>query len=1069
MAKKMRRLLALLLALALVGGQMILPALAAGDPGTPADPEVTITLEEDGTQTTTTTYTDPDTGAEVTIVQTRSTDEETNITTDTTSTQTVQTTQGSNRTDVNTTWESTQVQTGTETEGTNPVTTTDTNVTTVVEGEENSTESVRVGDTVTIVEGQLSGQETTTITGTTVITTTEQGVTTDSTTDADPTQTSGQYSEAPEITDNGYIPGREHTGQWELTGEDRPGTGTRVDKDTDTDTETLKPEYEGTVKLEMTAGGTDKEVIEITDLSQLTDEDLENATVTPKYKNGEIVSWTVTYDKQVTTESKIVDTDITGDWVDAGSPREAYIDPGKYVPGTTVTGDDLDAVEEGRQITTVIEPIYNNGVFEGYRIITTTVDKSTAPTTDEAVGTRTDYGYEIQVGDPVSTGYTMPEEPEPSVTENEDGSTTTVSYTLIEEDGQPRGYTIVTETLDANGELVHREVRNIYGTAHSSQTTVETDPTAERTTATTLVTRTDVQEIRTIETIQPKEKVEHRVDTYKTTIVEQTDTYEIINTDAGTFFIYEGRMYQVQAIGTHGDADVQTLTPDGKYITAQKGSDLRNKNGTSTGLFSNYSNASNDDHPDGYEFRYVGNGAASTLKVQQMNGSSTANHQFALRDSDGNLHYVYCCDLNTSAIQGSYYEIENLKDAGYYSTAEGSDIVDHIRTVATNGFWATSGGANTTGSLEAVKALLRKYGYNDVANSITEGEALTATQAALWNFGNRGSKPNPDNIVAATKTNGAASNSTDERNVRTLYELLISDKLKNATADTSTDLIDKEDITGGSITVHEQVGQTAQGAVYNTDVAFELKVEYSSLTGNLVAAVYQNGKRVSDKVQIATDHSNFLGKAVADNRDGTTTVTFEGLELIEGVEFTIQLEGTQNMEEGVYLYTAQGGSNASQTFVGVASGERDVDLQVAMKFNVSDPQVKHTSKTTTTVTHDEKSYERLSTREDRKVNTETTRYGDTRTDVSYDIDIISTVTTTETKSDITKADRNWEAYWKHLFVTVEEDDDGDTIEDELVPLADAPRTGDISGLWAAISAVSLAGVAFLSVRRKEEA
>lgn len=42
------------------------------------------------------------------------------------------------------------------------------------------------------------------------------------------------------------------------------------------------------------------------------------------------------------------------------------------------------------------------------------------------------------------------------------------------------------------------------------------------------------------------------------------------------------------------------------------------------------------------------------------------------------------------------------------------------------------------------------------------------------------------------------------------------------------------------------------------------------------------------------------------------------------------------------------------------------------------------------------------------------------------------------------------------------------ILDEEVPLADAPLTGDISGLWAAISSFSLGAMAFLGRKRKEE-
>ena len=43
-----------------------------------------------------------------------------------------------------------------------------------------------------------------------------------------------------------------------------------------------------------------------------------------------------------------------------------------------------------------------------------------------------------------------------------------------------------------------------------------------------------------------------------------------------------------------------------------------------------------------------------------------------------------------------------------------------------------------------------------------------------------------------------------------------------------------------------------------------------------------------------------------------------------------------------------------------------------------------------------------------------------------------------------------------------------TIPDPKVPLAKAPKTGDLSGIWAAISGLSLAGITLLNAKRREE-
>ena len=42
------------------------------------------------------------------------------------------------------------------------------------------------------------------------------------------------------------------------------------------------------------------------------------------------------------------------------------------------------------------------------------------------------------------------------------------------------------------------------------------------------------------------------------------------------------------------------------------------------------------------------------------------------------------------------------------------------------------------------------------------------------------------------------------------------------------------------------------------------------------------------------------------------------------------------------------------------------------------------------------------------------------------------------------------------------------IVDEKIPLAKAPQTGDLSGIWAVISGLSLGGISLLNKKRKDE-
>lgn len=1128
MAKKMKKLLALVLVLALCAGQVAIPVAATentegtdpapatsasesapadssagsgssggsgsssdnGSSGSSDKPAPSTGGGEPTRSEHTEVTTDPASGSQTTVTQVTTTDPATGTTTESTTTEVVTTSNGGTQTEMNKDWSSTTTQESSETQNGNPTIQTDTEIITTVTGSEDTIETITQEGDTTKTSGQIEGQESTDIDGTTVITTTETGVVVDHENVTDDTVTSGEWTDG-ETTNEDYAPGTVTTGEW-VDGKIRPGE--IVDEKTETGGGTITPEHNGDVPLNLKPNETwvtKTYDVELEDVANLPADTSKYTVSEKKDSQGNLIGWTVTYKEIVTTDPTPASSTVTdkGQWSETEKSKDTYINPGDYTVGSTTTGDDIDNLDNGESVTVTYEDIYVNGVYEGYRIIKTTTTKVTGDPTDEAVGTRTDAQRTENVGETQDAGFIMPDKPEEGITANEYGGETTVIVEEIQEDGQPRGYTVTTEIRNQDGVLLRTETRNIYGTDHTSQTTTVTDPTAERTTTTTLTTVTEVEEVRTIETTQAMELVKERLQTYKTTIVNENEVYQLVDTDDGMYFLYQGKMYQVEAIGSHGDATVKTLTPDKDLITAKDGSDLRNKNGTSTGLFSGYSNEDNDKFPDGYDFRYVGNGAASVLRVNYNDGSTTTNHQFALRDAKGNLHYVYCCDLDTSAVAGTYYEIENLKDSGYYSTDAGSDVVDHIRTIATNGFWATEGGKNTTGTLAAVKQLLKNYDkYFDadltaVANSLTEGQALTATQAALWAFGNKGSTPDADDLVGTWKTTGAASDSEDERNVKALYKLLTSDLLKNDTADTSTDLLDTSDVKGSSITIHGEA-TNADGStktvggktVYNTDVTLELAVIKSDLTGNLKVVVMQDGKKVKE-VQLVTEDSNLFGKIIADGKEVGASYTIKNLELIEGVNFTLNLEGTQNLKEGVYLYTANGGDTTSQTFVGVASGKRDVDLEVDLVFNVEDPEISYKRTKTTELREDTQTGTQTSNRTDRKVNTKTVRSGDTKTTSSHAIDVVATITKTETRKSVTKEDRSWKAFYEYLLTitrggdeedTGRRDGKGITILDEEVPLAKAPKTGDLSGIWLAISGLSLGGVVLLNHKRKED-
>jgi len=151
-----------------------------------------------------------------------------------------------------------------------------------------------------------------------------------------------------------------------------------------------------------------------------------------------------------------------------------------------------------------------------------------------------------------------------------------------------------------------------------------------------------------------------------------------------------------------------------------------------------------------------------------------------------------------------------------------------------------------------------------------------------------------------------------------------------------------------SITVHDKVADHANNAdtnndndVYNTDLNFKLafipgdkddllvQISYIDLDGNEQTIVKRLAGENSDGRQADT---------ILPDEEGVYTIT--GLQLAENSDFTfdLRLEGTQYLEQGVYIYTAQGGIDKSQTMVGMAEGNSyvDISLGVTVSFDVDE-------------------------------------------------------------------------------------------------------------------------------------
>lgn len=1044
MAKMMKKLMAMLMALSMLV-TMALPAGAEDSSG-----------EENTPVTVTTEITDAD-GNVIGTMTTEIDEIKTETEDDYVST-----------TDVDREWSSQDTETtpGIQTESGDGTIQVESETVTEVIGSEKETDTIHT-DKVTgdqVYSGTIEGGETKTVTDTTTtIIVTEGDLQNDVTTDPVVTEekTEGQWSDAEKTEE----------GQWSGgIGEGDPGTFEKVPgtQKTTTDEQEMDldkdPLDNQDVKLDLKPGKTDEEELYITiedalanDITYKEGTQADGSQVTfIRDAKGNVVGYKIVRKVQTPgTPGEIVEGE-AGAPVEQGEAVKTYIKPEGYTPGT-VTSDDGTVV-------TVTEEIRDNaGNVIGYRI--TEVTTQEVPTTAE--GTR-------DTTVPAPAVRTLPERPVASDPVTADGKTTTVTVTDIIENGEIVGYKTTTTVTDEDGNEISQESHSIYGTVTSYSETVETTPETDviTTTKTTTIYGTLTTQDFTVTT----------PGTQKTESTRQVteDIYQLVQTEDGLFFLYQGEMYAVTAIGTHGDIQLESAQPDisglepGRYDGyVSPETLLRNPENfvISDGM---------KGIGPGYELEYVGYGLESSIRVDKNYKTGAGQvlvHQFKLKDRDGNYHYVLCADLDTNAVRGADYNMENVDSADYY-VRDGAAA--KIEAIALSGYWGTEEGV---GSLDSVREFLKKHTNltQEQIDALKPGEALTATQAAIWYFGNSDdSKAMADDAITGRVYNSdgttRAATGPEAIRINALYQALIGldpSKVDNNTTEfldkdnfaTDTSLVIKEKATGedGKVKTDSKGNEK-----YVTDLTFSLDVEKSDLTGNLKIKVTDQYGNVLHEADLETESSNLVGKVLADG-SARTTYTIKDLELAEGVNITLNLSGTQTLDEGVYLYTAEVYST-SQTFVGIGSGERDVNLSVDMKFEVTDPQarVEHTNTTWTEKKTEEETFTRTDKYQKEKKGTESTQI------VVVNTKTYGTTTETDIVTRKTESRRDWRSSYEYqLMVINDEDGGGDGGEDgggenKGKSRAEAPKTGDITLIMAAVSVASAGGLLFLNRKREED-
>ena len=284
-----------------------------------------------------------------------------------------------------------------------------------------------------------------------------------------------------------------------------------------------------------------------------------------------------------------------------------------------------------------------------------------------------------------------------------------------------------------------------------------------------------------------------------------------------------------------------------------------------------------------------------------------------------NYEVVYCCDVETMIVDGTYYKRLNLEDNDYYDDEQAAKI----RAILTHAYPYVS--------VEAMKAELAAQGFEN-AQALTRNEIIAAVQTAVWACANgevlryQKSYRVSDNLQWGYPMHDTSNESgldvSGKRVFKTYEEvgaridslvdyLLALDAVKAAPEQiviTQLDIVD-------AVPVQEKNG------VCNVALQVALNNSGSCEQDELVLTVAVDGTVVKTE-------AIKLGTKVYD-----VTVEAKPGQVIEAV-----VSGTQILPLGTYFYEPEGGRKVSQTLVGVASGKTDVyaDASVTLEIEESD-------------------------------------------------------------------------------------------------------------------------------------
>ena len=291
----------------------------------------------------------------------------------------------------------------------------------------------------------------------------------------------------------------------------------------------------------------------------------------------------------------------------------------------------------------------------------------------------------------------------------------------------------------------------------------------------------------------------------------------------------------------------------------------------------------------GYEFsgHFMGDGEGPQTFVMidtAAHNGTTWTPSGVYEYGESNYDVVYCCDVETMIVDGTYYKRLNLEDSGYYTDAEAAKI----RAIVTNAYPYVT--------VEAMKETLAADGF-ELAEDLTRNEIIAAVQTAIW----------------------CCANGVKAEDLRYQKSYNVGDNLQwgYPMHDTSDEA--GLDVAGKRVfKTYEEVGARIDGLVDHLLALDPVAAEDNQIVITKLDVL--NSKPADERsadmdlvLNVRLNHSGDDDDDVSINvYVGETVVTVDvvaGQELYsipvtaaEGDEIKVVVSGTQNLAKGVYFY-----------------------------------------------------------------------------------------------------------------------------------------------------------------------